>query len=83
MYGGDMPFGPPEDWCPEDADDIEATKAVYDLFVDMLAEGHKVDVLTVWASAAPTAVTTVDVSLSEVARDSFRFVENYKFNLKR
>jgi hypothetical protein len=81
MTGGDLWFSPPEDWFPEDADDIEATKAVYDLLSKMLAEGHKVDLVDVWVGTKPEAITERDVSLSEVDRDSFRFFENRKFNL--
>ena len=76
-----MDFAPPADWCPEDAEDIEATRAVYDALAVLLAEGHKVDVMDIGANAPPEAITTLDVSLSEVDRDAFRFFENHKFNL--
>src|SRR5438105_4568891 len=33
-------FGPPEDWCPEDDDNIESTAAVYDVFARILAAGN-------------------------------------------
>lgn len=78
--GNDWDFAPPEEWCPEDADDIEATKAIYDVLVGMLADGHKVDLVAVWDDAQPEAIAVLDVSLSEVDRDSFRFFENHKFN---
>ena len=81
--GNDMDFAPPADWCPEDVDDIEATKAVYDLLSAMLAQGHKVDLVDAWVNTEPEAITVLDVSLSEVDRDSFQFFENYKFNLRR
>ena len=78
-----MDFAPPADWCPEDADDIEATKAVYDVLARLLAEGHKVDLVDIWANTKPEALSVFDVSLSEVDRDSFRFFENRKINLSR
>ena len=81
--GSDLDFAPPADWCPEDADDIEATKAVYDVLEGMLTDGHKVDLMDVWVNTKPEAITVFDVSLSEVDRDSFRFFENRKFNLSR
>ncbi|WP_395142890.1 hypothetical protein [Armatimonas sp.] len=75
-----MDFAPPADWSPEEADAIEATKAVYDVLAGMLANGHKVDIVAVWDDTQPEAITVLDVSLSAVDRDSFRFFENRKFN---
>lgn len=75
-------FFPPEDWFPEDADDIEATKAVYDVLARLLAEGYRVDLLDIWADTPPEAITVLNVSLSAVDRDSFRFFEHRKFNLR-
>src|SRR5579862_3037159 len=37
--GRDPESGPPEDWFPEDDDDIESTAAVYDVFARVIAEG--------------------------------------------
>ncbi len=78
--GNEMDFAPPADWSPEEADAIEATKAVYDVLAGMLANGHKVDIVAVWDDTQPEAITVLDVSLSAVDRDSFRFFENRKFN---
>jgi len=79
--GSDLGFAPPADWCPEDDDDIESTKAAYDVIAHILAGGHKLDLVDVWTDAKAAEVTTLDVSLSEVQRDSFRFFENRKFML--
>ena len=76
-------FFPPADWYPEDVDDIEATKGVYDFLTRLLAEENKVDLIDLWNNTPPDAITVLDVSLSEVDRDSFRFFENRKFNLRR
>jgi hypothetical protein len=81
--GSETDFFPPADWMPEDADDIEATKAVYDVLARLLAEGHKVDLVDIWENTPPEAITVLDVSLSEVDRDSFRFFEHRKFTLRR
>ncbi len=77
-----LDFAPPEDWAPEDADDIESTKAVYHVLLGMLADGHKVDLIDLWNNTKPEAISALDVSLSEVDQDSFRFFENHKFNLR-
>lgn len=80
--GSDMDFAPPEDWFPEDSEDIEATQAVYDVLAGILADGHQVDLMDVWSDAQPEEITVLDVSLSEVQQDTFRFFENHKFNLR-
>ena len=83
LGGSYLEFAPPADWFPEDADDIEATKAVYEVLEQMLANRQNVDVVDVWTNAQPEAIKDLDVSLSEVSKDAFRFFENYKFNLRR
>lgn len=79
--GNDMEFAPPADWCPEDPEAIEATKAVYDILSEMLAKGYKVDVVDLWVNNSLESIVEIDVSLSKVNRDSFRFFENRKYNL--
>lgn len=81
--GSDMNFAPPEDWFPEDLDDLEATQAVYEVLVRILAEGHRVDLVDAWTDAQPETITLLDVSVSEVPQDNFRFFENHKFNMSR
>src|SRR5437773_5314111 len=34
-------FEPPQDWCPEDAENVEATKDAFEVFKRILAEGHR------------------------------------------
>ncbi len=79
--GNERDFAPPFDWSPEDADDIEATQAVYDVLAGLLASGHKVDLIDLWEDTESEAITVLDLSLVDVARDSFRFFESCKFNL--
>ncbi|MCH7945706.1 MAG: hypothetical protein IIC73_06805, partial [Armatimonadetes bacterium] len=38
-------FGVPLDWYHEDEDDLESTKAVYDVLTRIVSEGHKLDLL--------------------------------------
>jgi hypothetical protein len=72
-------FSPPEDWCPEDEDDIEATAALVALFQRIIGDGHQLDVIDVWTGTPPELINTLDVNLSELPVDSFRFFENYRF----
>lgn len=79
--GGDLDFSPPEDWCPEDPDDIEATAAVYDVLEPLVAGGYELDLIDAWNGTPSTAIRDVPVSLREVPRDRFRFFENHRFLL--
>jgi hypothetical protein len=75
----EMCFGPPEDCPPEDDDDIEATAAVYDLIKRLVQSGHGVDLVDTWSDELRSPTPTLEVSLSKVARESFRFFHGYHF----
>lgn len=72
-------FGPPLDWYQEDEDDHESTKAVYDVLLRLVSEGHELDLLDIWEGCTPSDVKTKEVSLKEVSRDDFAFFENCRF----
>ncbi len=75
-----MRFGPPEDWCPEDADDVGATIGAFQLFSRLTGEGHGVDVVDVWSGKPREKVHELEISVGEMPDEDFRFFENYKFN---
>ena len=77
----DMCFDPPEEWCPEDDDDVESTAAVYDFLARIVESGHKLDIISAWNGTSPQEIKDLPVSLHAVPRDSFRFFENYRFIL--
>ena len=79
--GNNSGFGIPEDWCPEDADNIESTGAVYDALTHIVAGGHSVDLVDIWNGAGPEGIRDLSVSLHDVPRDAFRFFENVRFVL--
>ena len=74
-------FGEPVDWYPEDQDEIEATRELYVTLTFLLSSGYQVDLLDQWHGSPAEAITTLDVSLSEVPEKAFRLFENYKFRL--
>ncbi len=76
-------FEPPQDWLPEDEDDVAATVAAYDVFSRIVEEGHYLDVVDVWNGARPETIETVGVSLSGVPGDHFRFHEDRRLLLGR
>jgi hypothetical protein len=69
------------DWYPEDQDEIEATRELYVTLTFLLSSGYQVDLLDQWHGSPAEAITTLDVSLSEVPEKAFRLFENYKFRL--
>jgi hypothetical protein len=77
--GSDMYFSPPEDWSPEDADDIESTGAVYDALAHIVTSGHRLDLVDMWNGTDPADIRDLPISLSNVSRDAFRFFENHRF----
>ena len=81
-YRGQIPsFGPPEDWAPEDEEDIDSTRAVYDWLISMLSEGHSIDLVDWWSSSNLNEIQTFDVKLRDVPSDHFRFFGNGIFKL--
>ena len=73
---------PGEDpYADDDEQEVEDTRALYDLFSRLLAEGHRVDVLDSWNGEDLHRVRTLDVSLSSVPRAAFRFFEACRFEL--
>lgn len=70
-----MGFGEPEEWFPEDEEDVASTGAVYDALAALVGEGHRVDLVDLWNGDAPAILQEVVVDLSVVRRDAFRFWE--------
>jgi hypothetical protein len=74
-------FGEPQDWFPEEAADVEATREVSALIQRLLDGGARVDCVDAWAHGRPTAelAGTVHVHLGTVGDRGFRFFENHRF----
>ena len=78
----ELGFGEPVDWCREESDNIEATKAFYDLVVNLLSAGNQVDCIAIWEGTKIDQIKDLEVDLSSISRDSFRFFENHHFSFK-
>lgn len=78
----DLGFGAPEDWFPEEQDEIDATHQLYELLTEIVQRGHQVEVLDCWSGDEDKDAVALDVSLKEVPVDHFRLFEGYVFNLK-
>ncbi len=77
----DLGFAEPEDWFPEDQDDIEATLKVVNVFKTILSEGEKLECIDAWTSdsaVAPNLSGTLEINFSQIPEAAFRFIENYQ-----
>lgn len=74
-------FWEPQDWFEEDPEDVEATRAFYDLIARLVGEGEKVDIVTVWEGE--DVLHDRELSLSEVSREAFRFMDSIRFDVVR
>lgn len=76
-------FGEPEDWCPEEQDEIDATKQLYSVLKDLVVAGHNVDLVDRWQGAQSEDIATIDVALDDVSENAFRMFENHKFRIAK
>jgi hypothetical protein len=75
-------FGVPEDWFPEEQDEIDATRQLYDILKVIVQRGHQVELLDCWSGEEQEDAVTIDVSLKKVPVQYFRLFEGHVFNLK-
>jgi hypothetical protein len=75
----ELGFDVPQDWCPEDPDNIEATKQFYDVVAELVGLGRLVDCMSWWVRTPEDNVIRMNVDLASVSRDHFRFFENHHF----
>ena len=79
----ELEFGEPEDWYPEEQDEIDATKQLYSVLTSLLSSQYNVDLADRWEGTQPEDITTLDVSLDYVSEKAFRMFEDHKFRLKK
>ncbi|WP_460597988.1 hypothetical protein [Geomonas sp. Red276] len=78
-------FCEPEEWSPEDEDDILATHDFVDVITSLLKDGDSVDTVTAWLQDEEMShdlVGDMEVKLSEVGMERFRFYDGYRFEYK-
>jgi len=73
----DLGFTEPQDWAPEDKDNIEATAELYRVIHGLASAGERVDCLDVWFDARPDAIEEMVVKLDAVSEKQFLLFENY------
>ncbi len=72
-------FHTPEDWYPEDPEDLAATAEFIAVVRGLSAEGQKVDCVDTWSQTDCTLIQHMEVSVSALRDGEFRFFENYCF----
>ena len=82
LYEPRQGFGVPEEWASENEADIEATLKLIRLVRSLITRGERVDCVDLWAgSDAPSKPPVrMDVDLSRIRDEEFRFFENYHFD---
>jgi hypothetical protein len=75
-------FGEPQDWFPEEAEAIDATKRLYAILKDIVQRGCQVELLDSWSGDEDKDALPLDVSLSVVPADHFRMFEGHLFTLR-
>jgi hypothetical protein len=75
----ELGFGKPEEWYPEEGDELAATGEFVAVVRQLLNGGHEVDCVDVWNQEAGGGIATRQVELSVVSDEEFRFFENFHF----
>lgn len=81
LYSVELGFSEPEDWYPEEAEDIQATLQFIQVVRALVAEGHAVACIDAWehAEMLPNEHEELLVALSSIRDSEFRFFENHHF----
>ncbi|WP_250679611.1 hypothetical protein [Geomonas sp. Red32] len=78
-------FSQPQEWSPEDEDDISATRAAFEVITSIIRDGDAVDSVTAWMQDEEMShelVGDIAFDLSEIGIDRFRFFDGYRFEYK-
>lgn len=77
----ELGFEEPEDWFPEEKDDIIATCAFIRIIKALVSTGNKVDCFDAWDDNQNTSISagTISINTSQMKDEKFRFFENHHF----
>jgi hypothetical protein len=82
----DLGFSEPEDWSPEDENHISATHEIYHVITRILNEGERIDTFTSWQQdeeSTDEVIGDIEINISEVGIDMFRFFDAHHFEYKK
>jgi hypothetical protein len=81
LYGPEFEFGVPEAWFPEEETDVQATLMFIHVVRSLLEKGESVDCIDLWEGhdMEPQPPISMNVNLSQIRDEAFRFFENHYF----
>jgi hypothetical protein len=82
LVSPELGFGVPEDWYPENSEDIEATGEFFAVIRKLIDDHETVDRVDAWTQTMATDICRREVSVSNLQRGEFRFFENHHFIFK-
>jgi hypothetical protein len=75
-------FAAPEDWWPEEQEDIDATRQAASAFKSLLAAGATLDCIDVWLDDDRDKVRLIEekiIDFTQIPEPGFRFIEGHRF----
>lgn len=75
----ELGFGKPVDWYEEDPEEIQATQIFYDVASRLVFSEKRLDCIDIWTGTRKEQIKHLNVDLSLIERDAFRFFENHHF----
>ncbi len=81
LMSPDLGFSESVDWYKEETEEIEATKQLYDILKKELDKGKAIEIVDKWTQTDSRDIKEMEVSFSDISRNQFRFIENYKYIL--
>lgn len=82
LHSIELGFSEPQDWYPEDEQEIEATLIFIKIVREVVNKGYQVDCIDIWEAATQAGIVQIMVNLDQISDDQFRFYENHRFIFK-
>ncbi len=81
LYSVELGFGEPEDWNPEEPDEVAATLQLIKVIRDLISHGEQIDCIDSWEHQGGQSACPVErvVDLSQTSDMQFRLFENHHF----
>jgi len=73
----ELGFIEPQDWCPEDEDNVHATAELYRVILSLVSAGEQVDCLDAWYGAKPDEIKEMAVTINTISERQFLLFENH------
>jgi hypothetical protein len=78
-----LEFGEPEDWMPEEKEEIEATLKLYEVIYKLIADGYSVECINTWEDIKSSDIKTLELEIDKISAKEFRLFENHLFKFKK